>query len=131
MHYAITAYLDDEDELKVSLDTPKPIIRGMKRIYGNVEGNVPSSRRIVQDCDKVSRAFNAVCIHGCGMVPGLTNKNGHCNHAIGRNTSGWGWVQIKKLLVEEVGRWLYADIPAEILLASFIRGNSKRSIWTF
>ena len=43
------------------------------------------------------------------MVPGLANRNGHRNHAAGRNTEGWGGVRIKNLLVEEAGRWLHAD----------------------
>ena len=41
------------------------------------------------------------------MVPGLANRNGHHNHAAGRNTAGWGGVRVKNLLVEEVNRWLH------------------------
>ena len=41
------------------------------------------------------------------MVPELANKVAHRNHIAGRNTSGWGGVQVKELLVAEVGRWLY------------------------
>ena len=107
LHCAITAHLDDDDERKFSLATPKTIVRGINRIYGNEHGNVPSSHRIVQDCRKAIRAFHAVYMHGGGMVPGLANRNGHRNYAVGRNTSGWGGLRIKNLLVEETGRWLH------------------------
>ena len=33
---------------------------GIRRIYGNDGGNVPSSARIVQDCKKAIRAFGIV-----------------------------------------------------------------------
>ena len=47
-------------------------------------------------------------MHHGGMVPGLANRNGHCNHAVDRNTYGWSGLQMKNLLVEEIGRWLHA-----------------------
>ena len=43
------------------------------------------------------------------MVPGLANRNGHRNIAAGRNTSGWGGLRIKNLLVAEQNRWLHPD----------------------
>ena len=58
---------------------------------------------------KAIRAFNDVHTHGGGMVPGLANRNGYRNHNVGRNTTGWGGLRIKNILVEEVGRWLHAD----------------------
>ena len=107
LHCAITAHLDDKDERKFSLATPKGIVSGTNRIYGNKHGNVPSSTRIVQDCRKAIRAFHDVYMHGGGLVPGLANRNGHRNYAVGRNTSGWGGLRIKNLLVDETGRWLH------------------------
>lgn len=109
LHCAITAHLDDSDPRKFSFATPSTIVSGIKRIYGNDGGNVPSSDRIVQDCRKALRAFGIVYEHSGAMVPGLANRNGHRNYAAGRNTEGWGGVRIKNLLVEEVGRWLHAD----------------------
>ena len=109
LYCAITAHLDDEDKRTFSLATPKTIVCCIKRTYGSVEGNVPSSRRIVQDCDKAIRTFNVVYTHGGGMVPGLTNRNSHRSHTIVRNTTSWGGVRIKNLLVAEVGRWLHDD----------------------
>ena len=81
---------------------------GIQRIYNNAAGsNVPSSERIVHDCDKALLAFGAVYKHNGGMVPGLANRNGHRNVAEGRNTAGWGGVRIKNLLIAEIGRWLH------------------------
>ena len=54
-------------------------------------------------------AFGTVYEHCGRMVPGLANRNGHRNFAAGRNTEGWGGLRIKKLLVEEIDRWLHED----------------------
>ena len=43
LHCAITAHLDDSDPRKFSFATPSTIVSGIKRIYGNDGGNVPSS----------------------------------------------------------------------------------------
>ena len=110
LHCAITAHLEDDDIRKFSFRTPSTIVSGVKRIYNNPIGsNVPSSKRIMQDCKKALTAFGLVYEHGGGMVPGLANRNGHRNLAEGRNTSGWGGARIKNLMVAEVGRWLHAD----------------------
>ena len=55
-------------------------------------------------------AFRIVYKNNRGMVPGLTNKNGHRNIAEGRNTAGWGGFCIKPLLIADVGRWLHTDV---------------------
>ena len=109
LHCAITAYLRDDDPRKFSFATPSTIVSGINRIYGNNGGNVPSSKRIMQDCKKALNAFGSVYEHGGKMVPGLANRNGHRNFASGRNTEGWGGARVKNLLVEEVGRWLHED----------------------
>ena len=109
LHCAITAHLPDNNPRKFSFATPSTIVSGIKRIYGNDGGNVPSPRRIVQDCKKALDAFRVVYEHGGGMVPGLANRNGHRNLAEGRNTAGWGGLRIKNLLVAEQGRWLHED----------------------
>ena len=110
LHCAITAHLDDDDPRKFSFATPSTIVSGIRRIYNDKIGsNVPSSKRIVQDCKKALRAFGMVYEHRGGMVPGLANRNGHRNVSKGSNTDGWGGVRIKNLLIAEVGRWLHAD----------------------
>jgi len=81
-------------------------VEGIRRIYGN-EGNVPSSKRIIEDCDLALNAFGVVYEHGGRMVPALANRNGNRNYAAGRNTVGWGGLRIKNVLMEEKRRWLH------------------------
>ena len=48
LHCTITAHIEDvNDERKFSLATPTTIVSGIRRLYGNEGGNIPSSRRIV------------------------------------------------------------------------------------
>ena len=108
LHCAVTAHLPDNDPRKFSMRTPKTIQSGIQRIWGEVEG-VPSSRRICDDCDRALAAFGIVYRAGWKMVPQLANRSGHRNHAAGRNSTGWGGVRVKNLLVAEIGRWLHAD----------------------
>ena len=108
MHCAITAHLPDTDSRKFSMRTPNTIHEGISKIWG-AEGNVPSSKRIMQDCDKALDAFGTVFQAGGKMVPELANRSGHRNHAAGRNRMGWGGIYIKNLLALEVGRWLHRD----------------------
>ena len=78
LHCAITAHLEDDDIRKFSFSTPSTIVSGIQRIYNDpASSNVPSSKRIVQDCNKALRAFGIVYEHNGGMVPGLANRNGH------------------------------------------------------
>lgn len=107
LHCAITAHLPDDDPRKYSFSTPSTIVSGIKHLYGNDTGNVPSSRRIIHDCNKALQAFGVVHKYGGGMVPGLANRNGHRNLVEGRNTEGWGGVRIKNILVAENYRWLH------------------------
>ena len=110
LHCAITAHLPDDDIRKFSFSTPSTIVSGIRRIYNNATGSdVPSSKRIVQDCKKALVSFGVVYEHRGAMVPGLANRNGHRNIAAGRNTSAWGGVRVKNLLVAEVGRWPHED----------------------
>ena len=109
LHCALTVHLDDNDERKFSMRTPLTIVNGIRRLWGNEGGNVPSSKRIMEDCERALRAFGIVYEHGGRMVPGLANRNGHRNHIAGRNREGWGGLRVKNLLVEETTRWLHPD----------------------
>jgi len=75
LHCAITAHLNNDDPQTCSMKIPLTIVEGIRRIYGT-EGNVPSSRRIIQDCDIILRTFGVVYAHEERMVPALANKNG-------------------------------------------------------
>ena len=96
LHCALTAHLNDEDDRKFSMRTPLTIVDGIRRLWGAQGGNVPSSKRIMEDCDRALRAFGEVYAHGGKMVPGLASRNGHRNHIAGRNTDGWGGAARKK-----------------------------------
>ena len=101
MHCAITAHLPDTDSRKFSMRTPNAIREGIRKIWG-AEGDVPNSKRIMHDYNKVLGAFGTVYEAGGKMVPELANRSGHRNHAAGRNRMGWGGIRIKNLLAMEV-----------------------------
>ena len=110
LNFVINAHLDDDDIRKFSFSTPSTILSGIRRIYNNgASSNVPSLMRIVQGCKKTLRAFGIMYENNGGMVPGLVNRNDHQNVAEVRNTTGWGRVWIKKLLIAKIARWLYSD----------------------
>ena len=89
LYCVITAFLGDNDEQKFSMRTPLTIVQGIRRIYEK-EGNVPSAKRMIQDCDLVLHAFGVVHDYGGRMEPALANRSGHQNYLAGRNTKGWG-----------------------------------------
>jgi hypothetical protein len=109
LHCAIMSHLADTDPRKFTISTPKGIQSVIRRIYNPITGNVPSSRRIIQDCNKALRAFYTVFQHGGKRVPDLANRMGHRNVAAGRNGEGWGGMRVKHVLSAEVGRWLHDD----------------------
>ena len=106
LHYTITDHLDKDNERKFSMATPKMIAKGIQQLSGH-DGNVPSSRRIMQDCDLALHAFRVVYRAGGKMIPGLANQSGHRNHTEGRNKEGLYGVRVKNVLREEVRRWLH------------------------
>ena len=108
LHCAITAHLSDDNPRKFSSRTPTTIISGINCLYGNQGKTFPSSEQIVQYCDMALRVFGVVYEMNGQIVPGLANRNGHCNLAADRNRSGWGGLRIENLLVEETGKWLHA-----------------------
>ena len=87
---AFTAHLNDNHPQNFSMKKPLTIVEGTRRIYG-MEGNVPSSRRIIQDCDLTLCAFGVVYAHGGMTVPALVNRNG---------TVIMRWVEIVRVGVE-------------------------------
>ena len=60
--------------------TPGTISKGIKRLVeGHSLGNgVPSSKRIIQDCDRALDSMRTVCKHQGSIVPGLADRNGNC-----------------------------------------------------
>ena len=93
LYCGIIANSPDEYPHKFSLNTPNTIVSGIRRLYGNECGNVPSLRRIIQDCNKALHAFSVVYEHGGRMVPEFSNINGHRNISAGRiGLDGEGYV---------------------------------------
>ena len=105
-HCAITSDLDEEDERKFSMKTPKMIARGIKRLFEYhlpAEG-VPCSSRIIHDCDQALRAMKIVCDHRGAIIPGLANRNSHRYTSDGTNRQGG--IREKCYVLAE-GRWLH------------------------
>ena len=86
----MTAYLPDGDPAKFSMQNPLTITSAISRLYCPTIGNIPSGKRIVEDCNKALRAIGIIYKNKGRMVPELANRMGHCNHAVGRNIEGLG-----------------------------------------
>ena len=105
-HCALTSHLAIDDERKFSNTTPKLISRGIRRL---VEGHlpddgVPSSKRIMEDCDRALDSMRTVCEHDGAMVPGLANRNGHRYSKSGTNS--WGGATVKSEELQRC-RWIH------------------------
>jgi len=72
-HSCLTHELDEDDDLKFSLSTPNRMTKAIKRILKN---GWPSSKRIIQDVEKVSTALLKISDAKGAYVPGLANRNG-------------------------------------------------------
>ena len=98
-HCALTSHLALTDDRKFSNRTPKSISQGIRRL---VEGHlpddgVPSSRRIIQDCDRALDSMRTVCEHNGAIVPGLANRNGHRYTKLGSNSHGGPTVKLEEI----------------------------------
>ena len=102
LHCAITNHLADTNPRKFAISAPKGIQSAILRIYNPITGIVPSSRRIVQDCDKTLRTFYTVFQHGGRMLPELANRTGRRNVAASMNGRGWDSRRVKNVLSVEV-----------------------------
>ena len=108
-HCAVTAHLPIDDERKFSNSTPKLISRGVKRL---VEGHlpdegVPSSDRIMHDCDQALNAMRIVCEHNGAIVQGLANRNGHRYSSRGTRKQGGAKVKVEVL---DKCKWLHPTV---------------------
>ena len=103
LHCVITVYLEEDDEQKFGMRTLLTTVSGIRSLRGE-GGNVPSTKRTMEDCDQTLRTFGMVYEHGGKMVFGLANRNGHHNHVAGRNSDSWSGLRMKNVLVEEVNR---------------------------
>ena len=79
---------------------------------------VPSSERIVQDCERAVNAMRIVCENKGRVVPGLADRNGHRYTREGTNGPGG---DRKKNYVLQEGRWVHP-------LVRDIRDDTRRNI---
>jgi hypothetical protein len=77
MHVLLTADLPNDHPDKFRKDTPLRISQAITKLCHPVTGVVPSSKRIVQDCNRILTSAVAIVEAGGKIVPGLVNRNGH------------------------------------------------------
>jgi hypothetical protein len=75
-HVAITAHLAKENKKKFTFSTPKEVSNAYLRLVDPISGNAPSSRRIIQDCEKWVRSLKKIRQAGGKIVEGF-GRNGH------------------------------------------------------
>jgi hypothetical protein len=73
---AITAHLAKSDPNKFTFSTPKEVSNAYLPLVDDVTGNVPSSHRIVQDCDKWEGTLEKIRKAEGKIVEGF-GRNGH------------------------------------------------------
>jgi hypothetical protein len=83
MHVLLTADLPNEHPDKFRKDTPMRISKAIEKLCHPVTGVVPSSRRIIQDCNRILTSAVKIVEAGGKIVPGLVNRNGHRNRPDG------------------------------------------------
>ena len=85
MHVLWTSHLENTNPLKFCKDNPGQISKAILKLYHPETGIVPSSKRIVEDCERIVKSAMTIVKAGGGIVPGLCNRNGHRNKAtVGR-----------------------------------------------
>jgi hypothetical protein len=75
-HVAITAHLAKENKKKFTFSTPREVSNAYLRLVDPISGNAPSSRRIIQDCEKWVRSLQKIRQAGGKIVEGF-GRNGH------------------------------------------------------
>ena len=103
-HCALTSHLAQNDERKFSMKTPKMIARGIKRLVEGRSEGVPSSERIIHDCDQALNAMRIVMEHNGAIVPGLADQNGHRYTTTG--TVGKGGSRVKCEVLQPC-KWIH------------------------
>jgi transposase len=102
-HVAITSHLPKDDPRKFSFSTPKEISRAYLRLVDRHTGGAPSSRRIIQDCEKWVRSLGKIRRAGGKIVEGF-GRNGHRESSHGKKRGGY---QPKK--ARGPGKWVHND----------------------
>ena len=128
MHIDLTRKLDDDDERKFLLSTPK---RGVKSFLRVLEG-CPSSRRIVQDTIKVLSSLDAIIDAKGTVVQGLGDRSGKRKSLA--ETKQSGGVRKKRVTHGSAfgGKWVHPDVrdlysPETVVEVSEPIDNSEES----
>ena len=85
-HCRLSSKLNKLDPRRFSMETPKMILRGIRRLFdcdGDEDG-VPDSARIIHDCDKAWDSMWTVYEEKGAVVENLCNRNGNRYLTAGR-----------------------------------------------
>ena len=90
------------------MQTPLTITSAISRLYCPTISNVPSGKRIAEDCNKALRANGVIYKNEGRMVPDLANRMGNRNHSARMNREGSGGIRVKGER-EHTKMWLHPD----------------------
>ena len=76
-HIVLTCMLERDDPRRFSKATPKEIARCIEKLWNPETGVVPSSKRIIQDIQRLKENFLLVVEAEGAVVPGVCDHNGH------------------------------------------------------
>ena len=96
-HVLLAHDLDDDKPRKFCLPAPKCVVSAMERAW---EG-APTSRRIVQDVNRVTNANVLTIAEHRGVIAlGLGNRKGRKDVSLKKVSSNWGRSRRRKLTVD-------------------------------
>jgi hypothetical protein len=78
-HVSLTYQLLNDNPKKFSFSTPKEISRAYLRLVDPESGGAPSSKWIIQDCEKCIRSVEIIRQAG-GKIVERFGRNGHRHH---------------------------------------------------
>ena len=104
LYCSVILYFPNDNPRKFVIYPPNTISDDIKRIWVIAEG-APIPYQIYKDDVQALASLGVIYQAGYSiMVPQLSNRNGYCNYATGKNITGSG-----ELLVMKLVRWLYPD----------------------
>ena len=76
-HITLTCMLAQDDPRRFTKATPKEIVRCIEKIWNQKTGVAPSSKRIIQDIQRLKENLLLVVEADGAVVPGVCDRNGH------------------------------------------------------
>jgi hypothetical protein len=83
-HVAMTSHLENDDPINFSFATPKQITRAYLRLVHPDTGDAPSSKQIIEDCEKWMRILEIIREEGGNIVEEF-GRNGHRHPSQGKH----------------------------------------------